>query len=120
MAPRGETNVRSPPIPPISVDCTDTVGEAHVFHALAAGADGVAIVGCGGGCLHSGSDPKAELVGRLNRTTADLGLGERAEFFVPDPMETRLRPDRTGAERKRDRAKTRRKHRTTPPGARHL
>ncbi len=85
MAARGETEVRYPPILPVRVDCTDTVGEAHVLHALAVGADGVAIVGCGGGCLHSGPDPKAELVDRLNRATTDLGLGERVNFFAPDP-----------------------------------
>ncbi|MFC7166195.1 hydrogenase iron-sulfur subunit [Halospeciosus flavus] len=74
-----------PPILPVNVNCTDTVGEAHVMHALAAGADGVAIVGCGGDCLHSGPDPKAELVRRLDRATDDLGLGKRVEFFAPDP-----------------------------------
>ncbi|MFB6096696.1 MAG: hydrogenase iron-sulfur subunit [Haloferacaceae archaeon] len=71
------------PILPVRVDCTDTVGEAHVMHALAAGADGVAVVGCGERCLHSGPDPKAELVERLNTATADLGLGERVSFFAP-------------------------------------
>jgi Fe-S-cluster-containing hydrogenase component 2 len=54
------------------------------MHALAAGADGVAIVGCGGSCLHSGPDPKQRLVDRLNRATADLGLGERVGFFAPE------------------------------------
>ena len=85
MAARGDADVEYPPILPVSVDCTDTVGDAHVFHALAAGADGVAIVGCGGSCFHSGPDPKAELVDRLNRATTDLGLGERVAFFAPDP-----------------------------------
>ncbi|MFT4904347.1 MAG: ferredoxin [Natronomonas sp.] len=78
------TDIEYPPVLPVSVNCTDTVGEAHVMHALAAGADGVAIVGCGDSCLHSGPDPKAELVERLNRATADLGLGERVGFFAPD------------------------------------
>jgi len=82
-AARGE-NIQYPPILPVRVNCTDTVGEAHVVHALAAGADGVAIVGCGGSCLHSGPDPKAALVERLNRATADLGLGERVGFFAPE------------------------------------
>ncbi|WP_280536098.1 hydrogenase iron-sulfur subunit [Halopenitus sp. POP-27] len=78
-----DEDVTYPPVLPVEVNCTDTVGEAHVMHALAAGADGVAIVGCGGSCLHSGPDPKAELVERLNRATADLGLGERVGFFAP-------------------------------------
>ncbi|QLG27765.1 hydrogenase iron-sulfur subunit [Halorarum halophilum] len=73
------------PILPVRVNCTDTVGEAHAMHALAAGADGVAVVGCGDACLHSGPDPKAELVERLNRATTDLGLGERLAFLAPDP-----------------------------------
>ncbi|EMA26598.1 hydrogenase iron-sulfur subunit [Haloarcula marismortui] len=73
-----------PPILPVSVNCTDTVGEAHVMHALAAGADGVAVVGCGGSCLHSGPDPKQELVDRLNQATTDLGLGDRVGFFAPE------------------------------------
>lgn len=73
------------PILPVSVDCTDTVGEGHVLHALAAGADGVAILGCGSSCLHAGPDPKQELVDRLNRATTDLGLGERVAFMAPDP-----------------------------------
>lgn len=72
------------PILPVRVNCTDTVGEAHAMHALAAGADGVAIVGCGEACLHSGPDPKAELTERLNTATADLGLGERVAFFAPE------------------------------------
>lgn len=80
-------DVDYPPILPVNVNCTDTVGEGHVMHALAAGADGVAIVGCGGSCLHSGPDPKAELVDRLNTATADLGLGKRVEFFAPDREE---------------------------------
>ncbi|WP_299333469.1 hydrogenase iron-sulfur subunit [Haloplanus sp.] len=84
---RENGDLRYPPILPVSVNCTDTVGEAHIMHALAAGADGVAIVGCGGDCLHSGPDPKAELVDRLNRATADLGLGERVTFLAPDPSE---------------------------------
>jgi len=82
-AARGE-DVAYPPVLPVRVNCTDTVGEAHAMHALAAGADGVAIVGCGGDCLHSGPDPKAELVERLNRATTDLGLGDRVGFFAPD------------------------------------
>ncbi len=81
---RHEEEIEYPPILPVSVNCTDTVGEAHVMHALAAGADGVAIVGCGGSCLHSGPDPKQELVDRLNRATGDLGLGERVGFFAPE------------------------------------
>jgi ferredoxin len=72
-----------PPVLPVRVNCTDTVGEAHAIHALAAGADGVAVIGCGDRCLHSGPDPKAALVERLNTTTADLGLGERVGFFAP-------------------------------------
>ncbi len=82
-AARGD-DVSYPPILPVNVSCTDTVGEAHVMHALAAGADGVAVVGCGSDCLHSGPDPKAELVERLNRATGDLGLGERVGFFAPE------------------------------------
>jgi len=82
-AARGD-EISYPPLLPVRVNCTDTVGEAHVMHALAAGADGVAIVGCGGSCLHSGPDPKAALVERLNRATADLGLGERVGFFAPE------------------------------------
>ncbi|MFB6304222.1 MAG: hydrogenase iron-sulfur subunit [Haloferacaceae archaeon] len=84
---REDDDLRYPPVLPVSVNCTDTVGEAHVAHALAAGADGVAIVGCGGSCLHSGPDPKAELVRRLNRATTDLGLGERVTFLAADPHE---------------------------------
>ncbi|WP_348607588.1 hydrogenase iron-sulfur subunit [Halobaculum rarum] len=80
-------DITYPPVLPVEVNCTDTVGEGHVMHALAAGAAGVAIVGCGGDCLHSGPDPKAELVDRLNRATSDLGLGERVGFFAPDPRE---------------------------------
>ncbi len=72
------------PILPVRVNCTDTVGEANVLHALAAGADGVAIVGCGDACLHSGPDPKAELVDRMNVATGDLGLGARTAFFAPE------------------------------------
>lgn len=82
-----QADIEYPPILPVSVNCTDTVGEAHVMHALAAGADGVAIVGCGSSCLHSGPDPKRDLVNRLNRATADLGLGERVAFFGPEPGE---------------------------------
>lgn len=83
-ARRGEGSAEGyPPVLPVSVNCTDTVGEAHVLHALAAGADGVAIVGCGDACLHSGPDPKAALVERCNRATADLGLGERVAFLSP-------------------------------------
>jgi Fe-S-cluster-containing hydrogenase component 2/coenzyme F420-reducing hydrogenase delta subunit len=77
------TDVSYPPVLPVTVNCTDTVGEAHVFHALAAGADGVAVVGCGESCLHSGPDPKAELVDRLNRACTDLGIGERVAFLAP-------------------------------------
>jgi Fe-S-cluster-containing hydrogenase component 2/coenzyme F420-reducing hydrogenase delta subunit len=87
LAAAGALDVEYPPILPVEVNCTDTVGEAQVLHALAAGADGVAVVGCGGECLHSGPDPKAELVERLNRATTDLGLGERTEFFAPDPAD---------------------------------
>lgn len=78
-----DEGVSYPPVLPVRVNCTDTVGEAHVVHALAAGADGVALVGCGDSCLHSGPDPKAELVERLDRATADLGLGERVTFLAP-------------------------------------
>ncbi len=85
MAASGQAAVEYPPILPVEVNCADTVGEAHVLHALAAGADGVAVVGCGGSCLHSGPDPKAELVERLNQATSDLGLGERVGFFAPEP-----------------------------------
>ncbi|MFB6161198.1 MAG: hydrogenase iron-sulfur subunit [Haloferacaceae archaeon] len=74
-----------PPVLPVRVNCTDAVGEAHVLHALAAGADGVALVGCGEDCLHAGPDPKVALVERLDRTTRDLGLGERVAFLAPDP-----------------------------------
>ncbi|WP_254536038.1 hydrogenase iron-sulfur subunit [Halomarina litorea] len=77
-------DLRYPPVLPVRVNCTDTVGEAHVVHALAAGAEGVAVVGCGDSCLHSGPDPKAELVERLNTATSDLGLGERVTFLAPD------------------------------------
>ncbi|QLD87974.1 hydrogenase iron-sulfur subunit [Natronomonas salina] len=82
---RRDDDISYPPILPVRVNCTDTVGEAHVMHALAAGADGVAVVGCGDSCLHSGPDPKAELVERLDRATADLGLGERVTFLAPGP-----------------------------------
>lgn len=85
LAAAGRADVEYPPILPVEVNCADTVGEAHVMHALAAGADGVAVVGCGGSCLHSGPDPKAELVERVNQATTDLGLGERTAFFAPDP-----------------------------------
>jgi ferredoxin len=71
------------PILPVRVNCTDTVGEAHLMHALAAGADSAAIVGCGDRCLHSGPDPKSELVDRLDTATMDLGLGNRISFFAP-------------------------------------
>lgn len=81
-AAQGE-KISYPPVLPVSVNCTDTVGEPHVIHALAAGADGVAVVGCGDACLHSGPDPKRELVDRCNRATTDLGLGERVSFFAP-------------------------------------
>ncbi|GAB3672119.1 hydrogenase iron-sulfur subunit [Halopiger thermotolerans] len=89
LAAAGREDVEYPPILPVQVNCTDTVGEAHVMHALACGADGVAIVGCGGDCLHSGPDPKAELVRRLDVATDDLGLGKRVAFFAPDPNEPR-------------------------------
>jgi ferredoxin len=82
---RNSENAEYPPLLPVEVPCTDAVGEAHVLHALAAGADGVAIVGCGGGCIHSGPEPKREFVERINRATTDLGLGERAAFFAPEP-----------------------------------
>ncbi|MUV60655.1 hydrogenase iron-sulfur subunit [Halobacterium sp. CBA1126] len=84
---RQQDGIEYPPLLPVEVPCADTVGEAHVLHALAAGADGVAIVGCGGDCLHSGPDPKADLVKRLNRATNDLGLGHRTAFFAPEPGE---------------------------------
>lgn len=85
LAAAGRAEVEYPPILPVGINCADTVGEAHVLHALATGAAGVAVVGCGGSCLHSGPDPKAELVARLNRATTDLGLGERVGFFAPEP-----------------------------------
>jgi ferredoxin len=81
----GGDEITYPPILPVRVNCTATVGEAHAMHALAAGANGVAIVGCGDGCLHTGPDPRAELVERLNQASSDLGLGERVGFFAPDP-----------------------------------
>ncbi|MFC6717785.1 hydrogenase iron-sulfur subunit [Natrialbaceae archaeon GCM10025810] len=91
LAASGKADVEYPPILPVRVNCTDTVGEAHAMHALAAGADGVAIVGCGGDCRHSGPDPKADLVERLERAVADLGLdpsgGGRIAFFAPDPAD---------------------------------
>ncbi len=87
VAARGEAEISYPPVLPVEVNCTDTVGEAHVLHALAAGADGVAIFGCGSSCLHSGPDPKAALVERLNQATTDLGLDNRVAFFAPDPDE---------------------------------
>ncbi|WP_435194186.1 hydrogenase iron-sulfur subunit [Natronomonas sp. EA1] len=77
-------DISYPPVLPVRVNCTDTVGEGHLLHALAAGAEGVAIVGCGDACLHSGPDPKAELVERVNRATRDLGLGERVTFLAPE------------------------------------
>ncbi|MFW6045359.1 MAG: hydrogenase iron-sulfur subunit [Natronomonas sp.] len=83
QAARGN-DITYSPILPVDVTCTDTVGEAHVMHAIAAGADGVAIVGCGNDCLHAGPAPKVELVERLNRATSDLGLGERVGFFSPE------------------------------------
>ena len=83
-AARG-ADIEYPPILPVRVNCTDTVGEAHVLHALAAGADGVTILGCGGACAHSGPEPKQTLVDRLNTATEDLGLGPRVEFLAPDP-----------------------------------
>ncbi|WP_226479391.1 hydrogenase iron-sulfur subunit [Natrinema amylolyticum] len=87
LAAAGKADVEYPPILPVRVNCTDTVGEAHAMHALACGADGVAVVGCGGDCRHSGPESKADLVDRLNRATADLALGERIGFFAPDPDE---------------------------------
>ncbi|ELY46557.1 hydrogenase iron-sulfur subunit [Natronorubrum bangense] len=85
LAASGREDVSYPPILPVRVNCTDTVGQAHVLHALAAGADGVTIVGCGCDCAHSGPDPKSELVERLNAATTDLGLGERVAFLAPEP-----------------------------------
>ncbi len=85
LAASGREEISYPPILPVRVNCTDTVGQAHVLHALAAGADGVTIVGCGGDCAHSGPDPKADLVDRLNLATTDLGLGERVRFLAPEP-----------------------------------
>ena len=87
MAAAGSLDVEYPPILPVEVNCTDTVGEAHILHSLAAGADGIAIVGCGNECIHSGPDPKAALVERMNTATGDLELGDRVEFFAPDPEE---------------------------------
>ncbi|MDR5673961.1 hydrogenase iron-sulfur subunit [Halalkaliarchaeum sp. AArc-GB] len=84
----GETEIDYPPLLPVSIDCTDTVGEAHLLHALAAGADGVAVLGCGDDCSHSGPNPTAELVTRCNRAAADLGLGERFAFLSPSPGAT--------------------------------
>ena len=81
----GETDVDYPPLLPVSIGCTDTLGEAHLLHALAAGADGVAVLGCGGDCVHSGPDPTDELVERCNRAAEDLGLGERFAFRSPSP-----------------------------------
>ncbi len=85
LAASGRADGSYHPLLPVSVDCTDTVGEAHVLHALAAGADGVAILGCGSSCLHSGPDPKRTFVDRMNQATADLGLGERVAFLAPEP-----------------------------------
>lgn len=81
-AARGD-DISYPPILPVRVNCTDTVGEPHVMHALAAGADGVAIVGCGDACRHSGPDPKQALVERCNQAARDLGLGDRVTFLAP-------------------------------------
>ena len=86
-AASGSAVVSYAPILPVRVNCTDTVGEAHLLHALAAGADGVTVIGCGDRCLHSGPDPKTALVERVNRATGDLGLGERVAFFAPDPAD---------------------------------
>ncbi|ELY99505.1 methyl-viologen-reducing hydrogenase subunit delta [Natrialba asiatica DSM 12278] len=85
LAAAGKADIEYPPILPVRVNCADTVGEAHAVHALACGADGVAIVGCGDDCHHSGPDPKTELVDRLNRASRDLELGERFAFFAPEP-----------------------------------
>ncbi|WP_331235226.1 hydrogenase iron-sulfur subunit [Natronorarus salvus] len=93
LAAAGRAEVEYPPILPVSVNCADTVGEAHVMHALAAGADGVAILGCGRSCLHSGPDPKEAFVERINRATTDLGLGERVAFFAPDPTDPEVFAD---------------------------
>lgn len=79
--------IEYPPILPVSVNCADTVGESHVAHALACGAAGIAVLGCGCDCRHSGPDPKEALVERLNRATRDLGLGERVGFFAPEAGE---------------------------------
>lgn len=76
--------IEYPPVLPVGINCADTVGESHVAHALACGAAGVVVLGCGCDCLHSGPDPKEELVERLNRATRDLGLGERVGFFAPE------------------------------------
>ncbi len=84
----GDADVGYPPLLPVSVSCADTVGEAHVLHALASGADGVVVLGCGSSCRHSGGDPKQELVDRLNTACSDLGLGERVEFLTADVDDT--------------------------------
>ncbi|WP_458210000.1 hydrogenase iron-sulfur subunit [Haladaptatus sp. NG-SE-30] len=81
-------DIEYPPILPVKVNCADTVGEPHVMHALAAGADGVVLLGCADDCLHSGSDPKAELVERMNTATTDLGLGDRVTFLSPSLDDT--------------------------------
>ncbi|SEP13857.1 4Fe-4S binding domain-containing protein [Halogranum amylolyticum] len=86
-------DVSYPPILPVSVNCTDTVGEPHVMHALAAGADGVVVVGCGDDCIHSGPDPKATLVEHCNQAAIDLGLGERVAFLAPGSDATSFTTD---------------------------
>lgn len=83
LAATGETTVDYPPLLPVRVNCTDTVGESHLLHALAAGADGAAVLGCRDDCIHSGADPTAALIDRCNRAAADLGMGERFTFLSP-------------------------------------
>lgn len=83
----GDPDLVYPPILPVEVGCVDTIGEAHVLHALAAGADGVLLLGCGEACKHAGPDPKQVLTDRLNQATTDLGLGQRVAFLSPDPRD---------------------------------
>lgn len=85
LAATGETDAEFPPLLPVSVGCSDAVGEAHLLHALAAGADGVAVLGCGDECVHSGAESTRELVERCSRAASDLGLGDRFEFLSPVP-----------------------------------